>query len=281
MSFLDRIRECNSHDLSHFTPFVVADERVGWVKHGFAARLARYPEAFALSDAAVGLARGLDDYAARTRAVHAALCDLARRGVIPGWRGEAYPVGGPFAGPHLFEMERAAAPFFGVRAYGVHVNGFVRDRGGIHLWVARRAARKQTFPGLLDNLVAGGQPVGIGPAENVVKEAAEEAGIPPDLAARAIPVGAVSYTQETADGLRPDVMFAYDLELPADFRPRNADGEVAAFHLWPAGRVMRIVSRTGAFKFNCNLVNIDFFVRHGLIGPDHPDYLAIVRGLRR
>ncbi len=34
------------------------------------------------------------------------------------------------------------------------------------------------------------------------------------------------------------------------------------------------------FKFNCNLVIIDFLVRHGIIEPDHPDYLAITRGLR-
>jgi hypothetical protein len=28
------------------------------------------------------------------------------------------------------------------------------------------------------------------------------------------------------------------------------------------------------------LVIIDFLVRHGLIGPEHEDYLAIVQGLR-
>jgi hypothetical protein len=41
------------------------------------------------------------------------------------------------------------------------------------------------------------------------------------------------------------------------------------------------VATTRDFKFNCNLVLIDFFVRHGLIGPDDPDYEAICRGLRR
>jgi hypothetical protein len=33
------------------------------------------------------------------------------------------------------------------------------------------------------------------------------------------------------------------------------------------------------FKFNCALVVIDFLIRHGLIAPDHPDYVALVRGL--
>ena len=33
------------------------------------------------------------------------------------------------------------------------------------------------------------------------------------------PVGAVSYETVTADGLKRDVLFCYDLKLPADFQP--------------------------------------------------------------
>ena len=47
---------------------------------------------------------------------------------------------------------------FGARAYGVHVNGYVRTPdGGIELWVARRSKTKPTWPGMLDHIVAGGQ----------------------------------------------------------------------------------------------------------------------------
>jgi hypothetical protein len=42
-----------------------------------------------------------------------------------------------------------------------------------------------------------------------------------------------------------------------------------------------VVSETREFKFNCNLVLIDFFVRHGLVDPGRGDYLDIVAGLRR
>lgn len=39
---------------------------------------------------------------------------------------------------------------------------------------------------------------------------------------------------------------------------------------------------TDDFKFNVNLVIIDFLIRHGLLRPDdEPDYVAIVHGLRR
>jgi hypothetical protein len=44
---------------------------------------------------------------------------------------------------------------------------------------------------------------------------------------------------------------------------------------------MRITEHTREFKFNCALVNIDFFIRHGLLAPEHPEYLAIQAGLRR
>ncbi len=281
VSFLDRINECNVHDPANFVPFTVAGECVGLVKHGFARRLKDFPGAFAVSDSGVEMATGLDTYDARTAATDEALRRLAEAGDITGWRDEPYPVGGPFAGPHLMTIERAAIPFFGVRAYGVHVNGFVRDDDGIRMWVARRAAGKQTYPGMLDNIIAGGQPIGIGLHENVIKEAAEEAAVPYELASRAVPVGMVTYRHETGDGFKPDVMYAYDLELAGDFRPVNTDGEIAEFYLWPVARVMQTVAETCDFKFNCNLIVIDFLIRHGLIGPERPDYIDLVEGLRQ
>ncbi|MHA1107644.1 MAG: DUF4743 domain-containing protein [Alphaproteobacteria bacterium] len=279
MSFLERITECNSHDLSGFRPFSVAGTRVGWVRHQFAELLAGFGDVFEKSSDGVKVAAHLGDYAARTEAVDWVVQRLAADGIIDGWRGEPYPVGTGFHEPAFFEMERAAVPHFGVPAYGVHINGFFRRGFEIHMWIGRRAACKATFPGMLDNMIAGGQPVGLGLAENVVKEAGEEAGVPPELAQGAVPVGAISYCCESADGLKPDVMFCYDLELPEDFIPRNTDGEISEFMLLPAAEVMEITAATGEFKFNCNLVNIDFFIRHGLLTPDHPDYVDILRGL--
>jgi isopentenyldiphosphate isomerase len=206
---------------------------------------------------------------------------LEAEGIVKGRRNEYYPVGTGFAAPPLLAMERAAIPHFGVRAYGVHMNGYVRKRDGIHMWIGRRAKDKHTYPGMLDNTVAGGQPMGIGLLENLIKECKEEAAIPEALARQAHGVGAITYCMEAEDGLKPDVQFCYDLELPADFTPRNADGEIDEFMLWPIERVAEIVRDTREFKFNCNLVIIDFLVRHGLIAPEHPDYLEIVAGLRR
>lgn len=280
MSFLDHIARCNTHDLSAFTPFRVEDRIVGHIRNRHLVHLERFAHVFRRTKGGVELAAGLDDYESRSAAVEPVLRALADDGVIAGWRGEPYPVGGQWGGPHAFEIERAAAPFLGCRAYGVHVNGFVRGAAGPKMWIATRAADRPVCPGELDNMIAGGQPAGIGLKENVVKEAGEEAGVPARLAEAAVPVGAITYTMENDLGLKPDMMFCWDLELPADFQPVNTDGEVAEFRLLPAERVMEIVDTSDDFKFNCNLVIVDFCIRHGVLPPEHPDYEAILRGLR-
>ncbi len=279
MSFLDRIAACAVFDPSAYLPFRACGLTVGRVRPGTADRLRQFPEVFRVSDEALDLAPELADCEARTAAVDRVVRQLAAQGVVAGWREEPYPVGTSYGGPVLFTMERAAVPLFGVCAYGVHVNGYVRYGDRIDMWIARRSPDKPTAPGKLDQMVAGGQPAGITLARNLIKESAEEAGVPPGLAARARPVGAITYRTERREGLRDDVLFNYDLELATDFRPANRDGEIAEFLLWPIERVREIVRDTDDFKFNCALVVIDFLVRHGYIAPDHPDYVDILKGL--
>lgn len=284
MSLLDRVRVCQNRDLVRYRRFWVGDAAVGWVRPDIAERLRGFPETFLVEGATVRLSPRLADFGSRSDAVDSVLLRLRVEGLMPGWRNEAYPVGTGFHAPPLLKMERAAVPAFGVRAYGVHVNGFVEtapgSNDGLKLWVGRRSRTKQTAPGKLDHLVAGGQPFGIGLMDNVVKECAEEAAIDESLARTARPAGFVSYVMTNEEGVRNDVLFAYDLAVPADFTPRNTDGEIEEFFLWPVGRVIEAMAAGDDFKFNVALVNIDFLVRRGLIGPDDPDYLAIVHGLR-
>ena len=279
MSFLDRIGECATAELGRYLAFRVDGVGVGLVGSAFAERLRRFPDVFRVSEEAVDLADDVRGFADRTEAVGGVLRRLAEEGLIAGWRDEGYPVGTSFTEAPLFKMERAAVPLFGVRAYGVHMNGFTRDADGLKMWIGRRSLNKPTGPGKLDQLVAGGQPAGISLRENLTKECREEAGIPPEMSAGAVPVGTVSYCSERLEGLRDDVLFNFDLELPSDFRPHNTDGEIQAFYLWPIDRVIEVVRDTDDFKFNCALVVIDFLIRRGFIQPDHPDYVDLVKGL--
>jgi hypothetical protein len=281
LSLLDRFAVIKAPDLARYRPFLVDGHRVGFLPGDLALRLQEHDDVFAVDDRAVGLAPGLRGYGERTAAVGRVLRALHRDGWFPGWRDERYPVGPALDLPPLFEMERAAVPAFGVRAYGIHVNGFVGQGPEMRLWVGRRSRRKPTFPGQLDHLVAGGQPAGLGLEENLLKECAEEALLPADLARRARPVGITSYLTVTEEGLRDDVLFNYDLELPADFVPVNADGEIEEFFLWPIERVIEELAATDRFKFNVAFVVIDFLIRHGFVGPEDPDYLELVRAQRR
>jgi hypothetical protein len=281
MGYLNHVRACNAHDLSGFRPFRVEGARVGWVRHGLAERLVQSDEVFHVSADSVDLVDRLGAPERRTAAVARVVEHLAAEGTIEPLRGEPYPVLTAWGKPALLCIDRAAVATFGIAAYGLHVNGFVRRPEGLSMWIGRRAADRAIAPGKLDNLIAGGQPAGLTLTENLIKESAEEASIGADLARRAVPVGALTYRMETREGLKPDTLFLYDLELPESFVPRNTDGEVSSFDLWPLARVADTVRDSDDFKFNCSLVVIDFLIRHGFLTPDEPDYLDLVKGLHR
>ena len=280
MSLLDRVRVCQRRDLSRFRRFMIGDQALGWVRPDVADRLRGFPDTFLVDEQTVRLDPRLDDFDSRSQAVDAVLRRMREEGFFSGWRGEPYPVGKAFHSAPLLKMERAAVPSFGVRAYGIHVNGYVETEGDPLIWVARRSRFKPTGPGKLDHLVAGGQPIGIGLMENLIKECAEEANLPETIARTAKPAGFVSYIMENEEGIRNDVLFVYDLAVPADFVPCNTDGEIEEFFLWPLRQVVETLETSDDFKFNVALVIIDFLVRRGHLQPDHPDYIDIVHGLR-
>ena len=226
MSYQDRIEACNTYDLSRFRIFQVNNLRVGWIKHELADYLKNWPKVFQVSSMAVDLADSFRSFEERTEAVGEVIDELLSQGVIARRHGEMYPVTMSAREYALFLVDRGSAPYFGLRAFGQHINGFVRDNNEIMMWLGRRALTKWNAPGKLDNMVAGGLPYAVRLQENLTKECWEEAGIPPQLAAQAVPTGAITYCAETAHGLKPDVIYCYDLELPLDFVPQCTDGEV-------------------------------------------------------
>mmetsp|Transcript_33293 Transcript_33293/g.36836 ORF Transcript_33293/g.36836 Transcript_33293/m.36836 type:complete len:349 (-) Transcript_33293:141-1187(-) len=224
----------------------------------------------------------------RTDAVREVMEDLRKKGDIPGWRDELYPIASHFYDDPVFLMERAAVPVLGVLEYGVHLNGLVRkddDDEDTMMWIARRSATKSKYPGMLDHIVAGGQPYGLSLMDNVIKECIEEAGIPEDITRAGIkPGGAISYTQYVSkyDYISRVVLFCYDLRLPDTFQPKPVDGEVDEFFLWDMDRVKEsfCLHYDDPIKPNCYIVIIDYLLRNGHISPDTPGYLDILRELR-
>jgi 8-oxo-dGTP pyrophosphatase MutT (NUDIX family) len=280
MSFQDRIRACNNYDPRRAVPLFAGGKRVGLLRRDNAAALRRFAEVFAVADDEVRLLAS-GDAAAISRAVDNVVDALLAENRVPKWRNETFDVAARWGAPPVFRLDRGAVPFFGTRAYGVHLNGYCRSGGALYLWIGRRAPDKRVAPNKLDNLVAGGVGNGYGVEQTLLKEGEEEASIPQELTRNAVPVGAVSYRMETRLGIRDDVLFVYDLEIPAGFEPKNRDGEIVQFELMPATEVLDRVRTTEDFKFNVNLVILDFALRHGLLRPDEPEYVEIATGLHR
>jgi 8-oxo-dGTP pyrophosphatase MutT (NUDIX family) len=280
MSFRDHINSCNSFDPTRVVPLTAGNARLGLLRRDNADMLRRFRDVFAVGEHGVELVAsgGVD---AVSCAVDEVVDALVAEHRVPKWRNETFAVAPRWDMPPVFRLDRGAVPFFGTRAYGVHLNGYQRRGDGLFLWIGRRSPDKQVAPDKLDNLVAGGIGNGHGVEETLIKESEEEASIPASLIKHAVPAGAVSYRMETRLGIRDDVLFVYDLETPAEFVPQNRDGEIVQFELMPAGEVFDRVRATSDFKFNVNLVILDFAVRHGLLRPGDPEYLDVATGLHR
>ncbi|KDN38779.1 hypothetical protein K437DRAFT_251083 [Tilletiaria anomala UBC 951] len=213
---------------------------------------------------------------------------------LDGWRDELYAIYGPERcglqqqREILFKMERSACSLFGFATFGVHCTGYTED---MKVWVPRRSKTKSTFPGMLDNTVAGnsslilfaspsvgGITAGESPFESMVRECGEEAGLEDAFVRSGLrSTGAISYFYKNHQGLtQPEVEYTYEILLPSKVIPAPVDGEAEYFTLMSFEEAMQRM-RNFEFKPNCALVLIDFYIRHGLITPDNePDYLQIL-----
>jgi len=279
MGFMRHIQTCNQHNPSRYIPFLINGKTVGRTRPDFSQLLKPWPEVFEVLPESLELLSGPGNLGSRSEAVAAVLKNLADKNILVTLHGENYGVDDTSGSETLLIIDRAMAPYFGVPTYGQHINGYVRTSDGLKLWIARRASDRINFPGCLDNFVAGGLPHCLGLNENIVKECQEEASVPEEIARQSRPVGAVWYHLDTDKGFNPLTLFCYDLEVPENFQPQCNDGEVEEFYLWPVEKVMDIVLKTDEFKPNCNLVILDFLVRHGYIGPENPQYQELLQGL--
>jgi thiamine pyrophosphokinase len=279
--FARHIAACNNlHSPAGLIPFRMAGEQVGWLQPDLARWLAYRPQHFHFDAEGVTLSAGLRGIARRDAALADAAKGLEKAGHLT-LRDEPFDVRATPEGPVLARLDRGAVPAFGVLAQGVHMNGLVRRADGLHIWLGYRSRSKAIAPGQWDNITAGGTPAGLDAVETLAKEAEEEAGIPPEMVARARPVARLSYNMRQPDGgLRRDILHCFDLELPEDFTPAPHDDEVEHFELWPAQRVLELVRDTDEVKFNVNLVLIDLFLREGLIDPEGTEGRRLAADLR-
>jgi 8-oxo-dGTP pyrophosphatase MutT (NUDIX family) len=257
-------------------PFYVKEHIVGWLRPSFADRLRRWPHVFEVGDAFAAMKVRPDTAQARSEAMAAVARELARDGVIAGWRDEPISVAERYGAPELFRVERAASRHFGFVAYATHVNAFTRIGGLVHVWIARRSPQKAIDPDKLDNLVGGRISAGMSVDETLRKEAWEEAGIPPALLSDVSCVGAVRVEYSVPEGLHREIMFVHDLWLPQDFKPENQDGEVSEIRRMPVEEVIASIL-AGEFTLDAGAVMVDGLLRLGAVLPEDSQYLDLLR----
>ncbi|SAM81955.1 uncharacterized protein UBRO_04195 [Ustilago bromivora] len=208
---------------------------------------------------------------------------------LDGWRNELYAIYGlnPRPGSRntiAFKLERSACALFGFATFGVHLTAYTVSpgTGELKVWVPQRSSTKSTWPGYLDNSVAGGIVAGDLPMESMVRECEEEANLESTLVEKHIKqTGVLSYCYKTAKQgwMQPEVEYVYDLPLPSDVTLQPKDGEVDHFELMTLDEIYNKM-RQGKFKANCVLVLLDFLIRHGHITAENePSYRQIVAQL--
>ena len=275
------VQRCHNYQLNQFRPFYVAGYKVGWIRPEDLPLFEQSPELFVVESERVVLLGEPSSSKERSALLDAVLRQWRDQGHITGWRDEHYLISNDEGTP-LFSVERSATALLGVLNLGVHLNGFVKRTDGIWLWMARRARNRPRYPGKLDQMVAGGMTAYQSPQQVMKRECQEEAGVPMTLAETLKSVGLVTLCHHNSKGqLRREILYTYDLELPETFQPCNQDGEVEEFQLMPIAEVVRLVAETDEIKTNCNLVVLDFLVRHGVLHADQVYYAELVEGLRR
>lgn len=253
------------HTTVRRVPFCVGDLVVGSVAAGELAALSAFDE-LQVHDDGVVLAVAPDERDAALARINAALRDAGR---LRGWRDEPFPLYDPATLTVLAHFERAAARYWGTLTLGAHATGWVAGPDGrpAALWIAQRSFTKSTDPGLHDNLIGGGVPIGQTPEETLVREAWEEAGLDPALMAPRRPGRVLRTVRDIPEGLQHELIHGWDIELPAGIVPRNQDGEVHAFRLLEVEAALALAA-TAAMTVDAALVTLDFAVRHALVDDD-------------
>ena len=207
--------------------------------------------------------------------------------VLRRWSDEYFSIWGPDQSV-IASLPRLGAPLFGIVTYGVQMLAYTEDPAGeLKIWIARRAATKRTYPGMLDSTVGGSMCTGETPFECLVRESAEEACLKEDLIrSKAKSCGAISYicrTDERGGGelglFLPEVQYCYELQVSDDVTPSPGDDEAEEFLLMTIHEVQKALAN-GDFTPANGCIILNFLIQHGILTfENEKDYIDIIARL--
>src|SRR3989339_14157 len=126
MSFLEKIKGLNGFDASSYRKFHAGDSHVGYIRDDKAKLALSFDKVLVEeNNGTICLNNKFADFASRSDAIKSILPGLEAGGAFAfPLKNEMYPVVIDHGSEPLFQIERNAAIFFGVRVFGLHVNGY-------------------------------------------------------------------------------------------------------------------------------------------------------------
>lgn len=278
-ALLDTITLCNNGRNTPLTPLFVQGIMIGLVPPTKVSILENYPDIFLKTKDSIILNPKYQTYRQRSAIFTKFLKELFGYSILKEWRNEELEVYPQIGAESLLRTERAGFSLLGMVTHGIHINGYTLNSENKvdKMWFGVRPAYKKSFPGKLDQMVAGVMCIHDSCMhETAVREGYEEAGLTYEDICRSTPCGSVSYFYRDQNYVFPCVRYVLDLELPSDFTPENKDGDVESFVLLSVTEAKQALIDK-KFRFSSALVLIHFFIRHGVITPDNePRYNCLL-----
>jgi 8-oxo-dGTP pyrophosphatase MutT (NUDIX family) len=243
------------------TPLFFRQKRIGALARNIAKLAQTAPQVFRAS--AEGFHLIVTTPQEASESLNALLKTWRQAGVLSRWRGEQLDVLDPETFAPLFPLEREGRVLLGLMMTGAILNGVVFKSGAPHLWIAQRAANKSIAPLQWDCLANGAVGAGEMPAVALAREAWEEAGVPAELAAHAIPAAQFTIEHREGEHVFYERAHCFDLVLPDTFSPANNDGEVERFECVSRGALLSVL-RQGNFTQDAKLAIESWLTRHPL-----------------
>ncbi len=164
-----------------------------------------------------------------------------------------------FCENHIFIIKRNFLSLFGFPSYGVHCNVWRKHKDKFIIYFAKRSEKLKSFPGYVDNAVAGGQPTNLSIHDNLKKESYEEAGIKSKYLTKIQRGNVVSYFHNNNNNFISAVIFNYHLYKVDELKLKNIDGEVKSFFSLTFEDIYKLLERN-QLKPNCIIPILDFIL---------------------
>ncbi|WP_432785674.1 NUDIX hydrolase [Oligella sp. MSHR50489EDL] len=217
-------------------PLIIAGKIAGFI-HPAAISALQSKSYFKQDELAVYLAElGMPRSELNELLVDVAYC-LRDAGLTRAWRDELLNVYAE--GAVIAQIERAAMRPLGLLTQAIHLNGWTPE-GDIYLQL--RAATKAFDPNRWDTLVGGLLNAEDSPAEGLVREAQEEAGLAAAEIKQRTPIRTIlRMRRRLPEGYQLEDILVSDCIIPPDASLENQDGEVERIETFKPSDVIQMI----------------------------------------